>query len=215
MRNIFSPESTLMRFLSRLFDIVALCVVYVLFSLPVITIGAAQAGLSSAIRSMLDPCAEQTPFRAFLKGFSTGFGKITVVWLCCFIPLMCTFYLLVGAVTSEAEISPLFSLISIIIIFFFTSVQVMSSLIHARFDCRLFDLIKNSLLMVAKYPFRALTMGILVWAPLVFAISELYVFFAFSPFFVFFYYSLVFMLCYYLMRKPFHRIVEIHFPDEE
>lgn len=215
MRNIFSPESTLMRFLSRLFDIVALCALFVLFSLPVVTIGAAQAALSSAIRSMLDPYAEHPPYRAFIKGFSAGFGKITIVWICCFVPIMCMLYLLVGAITSETEISPLFSLISIILIFFFTSVQVMSSLMHARFDCRLFDLIKNSLLMVAKYPFRAITMGILVWAPLAFAIAELYVFFAFSPFFIFFYYSLVFMLCYYLIRKPFDRIVEIHFPDEE
>lgn len=214
MRNIFSYDSTLMRFLTRLFDIISLSFIFILCSIPILTVGAAQAALASAVRSMLDPHAEQTPLRAFFKGFSAGFGKITVIWLCCMIPICCSLYVILGTTVTDfvipTEVFLMLAVITVLCMMF----QVMSSFLHSRFDCKLFDLIKNSLLLVVTYPIRTLIMGILVWTPLCFALLEPYVFLAFSPFFIFFYFGLAFMLCYSLIKKPFRKIQEQYFPDD-
>lgn len=213
MRNIFSYDSPLMRFLTRIFDIILLSLIFILCSVPIITIGAAQAALASAVRSMLDPHAEQTPFRAFFKGFTDGFGKITVIWLCCLIPICCSLYVILGATVTDfvipAEIFWILAVVTVLCMMF----QVVSSFLHSWFDCKFFDLIQNSLLLAVTYPLRTLIMSISVWLPLCFALLEPYVFLAFSPFFIFFYFGLAFMLCYYLIRKPFRKIQEQYFPD--
>ena len=213
MRNIFSYDSALMRFLTRLFDIVVLSVTYAICALPVITIGAAQAGLSSGVRAMLEPNGSISPIRAFFKGFASGFAKITIVWFFCLIPIVCVIYIIYGAVVTETQIQFPFLLISCIIAISAMVFQIMATLLHSRFDCKLLDLIKNSWLMVITYPLRTLVMAVFTWAPLLFAIIEPYIFLAYSPVFVFFYYGLSFMLCYYLIRKPFQKIQDIYFPD--
>lgn len=213
MRNIFSYDSTLMRCLTRLFDIVLLSVIYTLCSLPVITIGAAQAGLSSGVRAMLDHSSALSPVRAFFKGFASGFAKITVVWFFCLIPIACIIYIIFGAVVTDTQMQLPFLLISCIIAFSAMMFQIMATLLHSRFDCKLLDLIKNSWLMVITYPLRTFVMAVVTWAPLLFAIIEPYIFIAYSPIFIFFYYGLAFMLCYYLIRKPFQKIQNIYFPD--
>ena len=213
MRNILSYDSALMRFLARMFDIVVLNIIYVICSLPIITIGAAQAGLSSSMRAMLEPDGTISPIRAFFKGFASGFTKITIVWFFCLIPIVSVIYLIFGAAITDTQMQLPFLLIAGIIAFSAMMFQIMATLLHSRFDCKLLDLIKNSWLMVATYPLRTLVMAVFTWAPLLFAIIEPYVFFAYSPIFIFFYYGLAFMLCYYLIRKPFRRIQDIYFPD--
>lgn len=215
MRNIFSYDSALMRFLTRLFDIVAISVIYTICSLPVITIGAAQTGLSSGVRAMLEPNSTISPVRAFFKGFASGFVKITVVWFLCLIPIGCIIYLIFGAAVTDTQIQLPFLLISCIIAIFAMMFQIMATQLHSCFDCKLLDLIKNSWLMVVTYPLRTLVMALFSWAPLFFALVEPYIFLAYSPVFVFFYYGLAFMLCYYLIRKPFKKIQEIYFPDSD
>lgn len=215
MRNIFSYDSVLMRFLTRLFDIVILNAIFVLCSLPIITVGAAQAGLASGVRAMIEPNTDKSPYRAFFRGFSSGFGKITILWICCAIPIGCILYLLLGYITTGAEMQAIFLLTSCLIAVSSIMFQVMASFMHSRFDCKLMDLVKNSWLMVITYPLRTLIMGFLIWVPLFFALMEPYVFLAFSPLFIFFYYGLTFMLCHYLIRKPFQKIQDIYFPDAE
>lgn len=215
MRNIFFYDSLLMRFLTRLFDIVSLSILYVICSLPIITIGAAQAGLSSGVRAMIDLNNADSPIKVFFKGFASGFTKITVVWVICLIPIGCIIYLIFGAIAAETQIQLPFLLISAFIAISAMMFQVMAALLHSRFDCKLWDLMKNSLLMVITYPLRTFIMACFVWTPLLFAIIEPYVFLAYSPVFVFFYYGLAFMLCYYLIRKPFKKIQNVYFPDTD
>lgn len=215
MRNIFSYDSLLMRILTRLFDIVILSIVFVICSLPIITIGAAQSALLSSIRAMLEPQKEITPLRAFFKAFTSGFGKITLVWIFCLIPIGFSLYIIWGSIISAAIVPSSFMFVCALIMLCCLSFQIMTSLLHSRFDCSFFNLIKNSWLMTVTYPLRSLFMGIMVWIPLFFALMEPYIFLASSPIFVFFYYTLVFMLCYYLIKDPFLKIEKQYFPNIE
>lgn len=215
MRNIFSYDSTLMRFLSRLFDIAVLSVMYIVCSLPVITIGAAQAGMPSGVRAISEPDGKNTPIRAFINGFLSGFWKITLVWICCAIPIGCIVYLVFGAAGTETQMQLSFVLISFLIGILIMMFQIMASMMHACFDCGLLDLIKNGWIMVVTYPLRSLIMALFAWAPLLLAFLEPYIFLACSPVFIFFYYGLFFMFCNYLLRNPFKRIRNIYFPEAD
>ena len=48
MRRLFDINNPLMRFLIALFDLLALSVLWVVFSLPIVTLGAASTALYSA-----------------------------------------------------------------------------------------------------------------------------------------------------------------------
>ena len=202
-----------MRFLGRLFDLAALGLIFTICSLPIFTIGAAQTGLATAIRSIFDPQTDDSPYRAFFKGFANGFGRITIIWICCAAVIGCIMYIIIGSWITETQIRIEFLFIFSIIAFIQMMFQAMCVMVHSRFDCSLINLIKNSLLFVVANPLKAMLMGILLWAPLIFALLEPYIFIAFSPFFVFFYYSLVFIVNYYLTKKPFRIIQNKYFPD--
>ena len=60
-------------------DLVILNVLFLLCCLPIFTIGAAQAGLYTGLRVLADKEDDSSPAAAFFRGFSSGFGKITIV----------------------------------------------------------------------------------------------------------------------------------------
>jgi uncharacterized membrane protein YesL len=80
MKNIFGIDSKFMQLLSKLWDLMMLNLLYLICCIPVVTIGAAQAGLYRSVRAMKDPDSDYTWTQAFFKGFKDGFGRITFVW---------------------------------------------------------------------------------------------------------------------------------------
>jgi hypothetical protein len=81
MRDLFSCDSKFMQILHTISDHILLNLLFIICCIPVVTIGAAQAGLYSGIRVLRDEEDDSSCFRAFWKGFGIGFGKITFVWL--------------------------------------------------------------------------------------------------------------------------------------
>ena len=80
MSNIFSYDSAPMQVLMRLGDLILLNIVYTLCCIPVVTIGAAQAGLYTACRVMQNKEDDTSVISAFFRGFRTGFGSVTIAW---------------------------------------------------------------------------------------------------------------------------------------
>ena len=81
MRGYFNYESRLIQSIMMLGDILTLNFLYLFFSIPLFTIGAAQAGLYTGFRVLLDPEDDSSCAAAFLRGFKNGFTVITPVWL--------------------------------------------------------------------------------------------------------------------------------------
>lgn len=80
MWNLFSSENPVGRTLTRIVDLVILNILYLLFCLPVFTIGAATSALYYVTVRMADK-TYVSPFRDFWKGFRDNFKAITPVWL--------------------------------------------------------------------------------------------------------------------------------------
>jgi uncharacterized membrane protein YesL len=80
MSSFFSIDSPFFSFLSRLTDMIILNLLYILFCLPIFTIGAATSALYYQVMKMAKN-EESYAFRGFVKAFRENFKKATPAWL--------------------------------------------------------------------------------------------------------------------------------------
>ena len=80
MRKFFSPDSIAMRFLTLLCNLMYINLLFIIFSLPLFTMGAALSAMYSTLFKMLhgdDPFIGKT----FVKAFKSSFKQATTMWL--------------------------------------------------------------------------------------------------------------------------------------
>ncbi len=80
MRRLFDMEGPLMGFLFKVFDCMGLSLLWLLFSLPVITMGAASAALYATVRRCLQD-NEGHMISTFWNAFRENFKRSTLCWL--------------------------------------------------------------------------------------------------------------------------------------
>lgn len=80
MREIFSSDSKLMKALGKLFDIGYLSIVFILFSLPVITIGASLTALYYTTVKVIRRDRGYV-FQEFFRSFRLNFFNATILWI--------------------------------------------------------------------------------------------------------------------------------------
>ena len=206
MKNVFSYDSKLMQALMFLGDICLLNLVYVLCCLPVITIGAAQAGLHTGIRVLVDPNDDRSPVRAFFRGFRSGFWCITRVFCLVGIGIVLSLYglILVLVFQSAGEHAPVW--MSAFALFLFAMIQSVASYFHANFQCSTGQLLKNTFLfLMANLP-RCLVLTVLIWFPLVVFLLSPLLFLQFGILFICMYYGMAALAAYYILKKPTDRL---------
>ncbi len=80
MRKLLDINNPVMRFLVALFDLIALSVLWVVFSLPVFTMGAASAALYHAVYHHVRK-GEDYIWSSFFDAFKANFKRQTLAWL--------------------------------------------------------------------------------------------------------------------------------------
>ncbi|MBE6943335.1 MAG: DUF624 domain-containing protein [Ruminococcaceae bacterium] len=80
MNNVFDPDGKMMELLWKPIHIMLLNLLWVLFSLPVVTIGASTTALYSVLIKMKNGL-ESNLFRDFWDAFRQNFRQATVMWL--------------------------------------------------------------------------------------------------------------------------------------
>ena len=83
MRNVFDPEGPVMTALSKLSDLVFCNVLFILCSLPVVTIGASLTALYHCTLRIAADTEDTSIIRQFFKAFRRGFRRSTLLWLIC------------------------------------------------------------------------------------------------------------------------------------
>lgn len=80
MANIFRIDSPFMRFMTKLFDMIALNLVFLVCCLPVVTIGASCTALHTVV---LKTAAGDEPYvvKSFFEAFRKNFRQSTAVWM--------------------------------------------------------------------------------------------------------------------------------------
>ena len=142
--NFFNYESKPMQILMMLGDLMIMNLLFILCSIPIFTIGAAQAGLYTGLKTLLDPEDDTYCSSAFFKGFKSGFKQITAAWLILFAVELVLGFVIAFLFQNKPDgyITPmLVALIAFAIIALF---QSLIPLFHTYFNCSATQLIRNS-----------------------------------------------------------------------
>ena len=203
MNSLFSYDSKLMQILMKVGDLMILNICYILCCLPIVTIGAAQAGLYSAAKVMQDP-EDYTPVaKAFFKGFANGIGSITLAWFLVEIVLGLLIYASLLALYRGSQLW-----IMLVSLGVFAFLTCLIPVIHARFSCKFWQLISNAFLISLCHPIRTLGVLAVTWLPLILFMNFTYYFVQIAPIWLTLYFSTAHLFAYQFMRKPMEGLIE-------
>ena len=211
MGNLFSYENPIMQLLMKIGDLMILNFIYLACCLPVFTIGAASAGLYTAMKVMQDPEDDTSLVAAFFRGFKAGFGKITLAWG---ITTLLALLVLVASYLGHFGYGlPAWVCIVPVVIAGWYTAQIPA--FHSRFGCTAWQLVRNVWFLIIAHPLRTLAVAILTWLPFGFFVYGLYsgdifAFMAAAPIWVTLYFGTAWYFCYAFLKKPFNVLIE-HF----
>lgn len=80
MNRLFNPDNPVMQFISKIFDLVILNLIFIFGCVPVITVGASLSGLYYVSLKMVRG-EEPYIWKNFWKGFRQNFKQGTILWL--------------------------------------------------------------------------------------------------------------------------------------
>lgn len=152
MRNLFDTDGTLMNVLTRIADVVWLNLLFLLCSIPVVTIGASTTALYYVTLKMTDG-EEGYIARSFFKSFKQNFKQSTAIWFIMLILYGVLFADIMYLRSSSSSNIPVGVFIVMIpgFIVLFTGLYVFP--LQARFDNTVGQTIKNALLLgIANIP---------------------------------------------------------------
>lgn len=202
MKNLFSYDNKVMQVLMTVGDLVVLNVLFVLFSLPIVTMGAAQAGLFTAVRVITDKEDDSSPVKAFFRGFKTGFLKITLVWIFFMFLIVASLWAFFGA---QGAIK-IVALIGFCIVAIF---EMLVMMFHARFDCTPLQLFRNATLLFLAHPLRVIPAAFLSWLTVFLMLYDPYSFMALGVIILTLFISVTHLISYALLHKPFQELVQM------
>ena len=150
----FSVDGALYKFLSRLWDMVKLNFMWLLFSLPVVTVGAATVAAYSVTLKMVD---EQEGYvaRQFVKAFKENWRQGIPMGL---LALFCSYavYLDFELQRVAAGDSTMFLIFGIVAAFVFGMSFIYAFPLSARYENTLIGTLKNSVNIATRYFARTL-----------------------------------------------------------
>ena len=157
MDSIFSPDSALMRGLSRIADVMLLNVVFIATSLPVITLGASLTALNfTAMRIATGKC--ESVIGDYFRSFRQNFRQATVIGLVlAFLAVVLALWFDVITNLSYGALVEL-ALLAIwyVLAFNFAAAAVFVFPYLASFEGRIRDVFRNARLMSWKHPLTTL-----------------------------------------------------------
>lgn len=160
MNRLFNPDNPIMQFISKIFDLIVLNLIFIFSCVPVITIGASLTGLYYVSLKILrgdDPYIWQN----FWKAFRQNFKQATLLWLLAiaiFIFIAMDFYIINSADTTAFAILRvgLWIISALLLSMFIYLFPIIS-----HFVCTTRQALKNSLLMTIGYlPYTVIFLAI-------------------------------------------------------
>ena len=197
-----NAKHKIMGFMDFVMYTAGLNLLFLLCSIPVVTMGASLTALYAGLRAMIkrEPC-----FRAFFSAFRKSFVRATVLWvillplnaLVIFNAFTIWYYQVSGSLPAL--------LLSIFFALLLLSITTMVFLFYSRFEGSLLQLLRYGGTMALSYPLRGLLISVLTWVPFILLLISPSTVLFLSVLFVFFYFSAVSIAAVWLMNYPFAR----------
>ncbi len=152
----FKPDSRFFAFVNRLVDVFVLNLLWLAFSLPLVTIGAATAAAHAVTLKMVDE-EEGYVARGFIRAFRENFRKATVLWL---LEAAALYALWIDwQIAVKSPDPPLFALIAGILIAAVTLVVSLYAYpLLARYENSLAGTVRNALRIAFRFPGRTVAL---------------------------------------------------------
>ncbi len=158
--SFFSPDGALYRFISRFWDMVKLNFMWLIFSLPIVTIGPATIAAFSVTMKMVDE-EEGYVAHQFVKEFRKNLKNgipLGILFLLCIEVVNVDFQLF--AKLPEHPMAPL--IFGIVAAFIFLMGFIYAFPLSARYENTLFNTIKNSANIATRYFVRTLFLFLVI-----------------------------------------------------
>lgn len=154
MSGFFGVDGGLYRFLSKFWDLVKLNLLWAIFSLPIITMGAATVAAYSVAMKMVDD-EESYVARTFVKEFKANWKQGTILGLI-FLVATYAIYLDYEINRVSEEGSMILIIIGIISVFVYVTAMLYSFPLLARYENGIIATIQNSMEISRRYFGRTL-----------------------------------------------------------
>ena len=210
MNNFFSYDNPIMQILMKIGDLMILNFLYLVCCVPIFTIGAASAGLYTAMKVMQDPEDDSSLVDAFFRGFKSGFLTVTLAW-----GGMMILMVIVSGMMVAAEQYGLADWICLVPVLIFALYIAQIPAIHSRFGCTVWQLIRNVWFFLIAHPLRTIGVAVLTWLPMALLVSgvatkDVFGFMAMAPIWCTLYFGTAWAFNYTFLKKPFNVLIEHH-----
>lgn len=157
---IFSQNSGFVKFVNKALDIIFLNILWIVFSLPIVTIGASTCAAFSVTLKMVDD-EEGYIGRSFVKAFKENFKQGSFMWL---ITAPCIYlgYLIWQVVIKADDVNFLLILGAILYSAVVIAINIYPYPLIARYKNTLKNMIKNSVAICMTYFWRTILIVVVV-----------------------------------------------------
>lgn len=207
MRKFFTLDSPLMQGLATAADYMMLNILFLILSIPVVTMGAAKTALYRVMFDMVDQ--RGNTFKRFFKAFAAEFKNITPIHLLklvilAFLSLEVFWmtgnsqtFLAQGALRSPVTVVLLLTILVVGMVFSSIPAQV------AVFNATRREYLKNGVYIALTRFFRSMLVALMDLLPLLMILWNPYYAAMLGPVWIFFYFSVTTNLSVRLWKKPF------------
>ena len=196
-------DNVITRALSKICDMICLNVLWVICSIPIVTIGASTTALYTVMLKMVRN-EEGYIFRGFFKAFNENFKQSTIIWLIvAALGVVWWIDYRVSGLMGQG-ISDVFRIIFLLLGFLLLSVIIYVFPLTARYENSISATFKNAIILtVAKLPYTFIMVAVLVIAVLASLWNTMMLMMALPLWFIFGV-SLIAWVNSYLLRRVFN-----------
>lgn len=205
---ILNADSKLMQSFRLLFDYMGVNIVFLVFSIPIITIGSAHTAFYTAMRAMQ---RNQPWLKLFIETFKKSIKVPTIIWCIC-LPLI--IIMSVNVVNMFSLGMDTIAIISCVCLGIAMCVATMAPMLYSRFECTVMELLRNSVMMLVAYPIQVVLGTALTWAPVAVFFFLAWLFLETVPWIILLYFSVAGAIYTRMMRYPFGRLAG-ELPEKE
>lgn len=167
MNTLFSPDSKVVQILTLVFNLILLNLLWLITSLPIITIGASTTAMYAVTLKYAENSDDEV-LKPFFKAFISNFKQSTLLWIpICILTVVLgidAYYLISH---TDISIAPLLWIPFFVLVVVLAVVMAYAFPQIARFETTLRDVLRNAALMFFLHFFQSIgiiVLNVLPWA---------------------------------------------------
>ena len=173
IQRVFSPENGFMPVLYKISNLFLLNILWILFSLPILTVGASTAALYTVTLKM---CRNKESYicRSFVQAFRKNFRQGTLIWLAYAGVGGILYFNLYAAATGKLFAQAFFLTVFTVMSILYVMIGIYLAPVLAKFDTTIIQILKISIFLCFRHIIRTILMMIVILIPYLAVAIDLY-----------------------------------------